>query len=73
MTPLERLAAIKAAVVLQQTTMGAVAQECGVSYNHFYLVIRGQRVGSQVLEAQIAAVVGRPVREVFPPQQRAVR
>lgn len=70
MNPLERLAAIKAAVVLQQTTMGAVARECGVSYNHFWLVLRGDRVGSRALKEKIAAVIGHPVEAVFPLRRR---
>lgn len=72
MTPLERLAAVKAAAVLQETTMGALAKSCAVSYNHFWLVVRGERVGSQALEERIAAVIGRPVREVFTPRPGGV-
>jgi hypothetical protein len=70
MTALERLAALKAAVVLRQTTMGATAKACGVSYNHFWLVVGGRRVGSSGLQAKIAAVIGRSVNEVFPPNSR---
>lgn len=66
MTPLERLAAIKASSILQRTTMTNVAKSCGVWYNHFWLVVRGQRVGSRVLRAKIAAVIGRHADDVFP-------
>ena len=65
MTSLERLAAVKASAVLRQTTMTAAAKACGVSYNHFWLVIRGERVGSRVLEEKIARFVGHPVGVVF--------
>jgi len=68
MTPLERLAAVKAAAVLHETTMTSAAKECGVSYYHFWLVVRGERVGSRALEAKIAAFVGLPVNEVFSPR-----
>ena len=69
MTPLERLAAVKASAVLQETTMTAAAKACGVSYNHFWLVIRGERVGSRVLEEKIASFIGLPVDEVFSPRR----
>lgn len=69
MTPLERLAAVKAAAVLHETTMTSAAKECGVSYYHFWLVIRGERVGSRMLEEKIAAFVSLPVDEVFSPRR----
>jgi len=67
--PLERLAALKAAAVLQETTIGAVADSLGVSYNHLYLVIRGDRIGSVPLEEGIAAFINQPVSRVFPPRK----
>ncbi len=67
MTPLERLAAVKAAVVLRQTTMTKVAQECAVSYNHWWLVLHGKRNGSVALKSKIARLIERPVGDVFPP------
>ncbi|HEY8308945.1 MAG TPA: helix-turn-helix transcriptional regulator [Gemmatimonadaceae bacterium] len=65
MTPLQRKAAFRAAVTLRQITMAEAATELGVSYNHLTLVINGERVGSARLEEAIAAVIGRPVAEVF--------
>ena len=49
--------------------MTAAAKACGVSYNHFWLVIRGERVGSRVLEEKIASFIGLPVDEVFSPRR----
>lgn len=69
MTPLERLAAVKASAVLQETTMTSAAKGCGVSYYHFWLVIRGERVGSRELNEKIANFVGLPVDEVFTPRR----
>lgn len=69
MTPLERLAALKAAAVLKETTMGALAKSCEVSYNHFSLVVRGERIGSRGLETKIAEFIGRPVEDVFAPRR----
>lgn len=65
MTPLERKAAFRAAVTLQQVTMAEAAAELGVSYNHLTLVINGDRVGSERLEEGIARAIGRPVADVF--------
>jgi hypothetical protein len=66
MTPLERLAALKAAAVLQQTTLTTFAASCKVSYNHFSLVVKGARIGSSEVEQRIAALIGEPVARVFP-------
>jgi len=41
MTPLQRRAAIKANTTLCRLTLGQVAKEMGVSYNHLTLVLRG--------------------------------
>ena len=65
MTPLERKAALRAAVTLRELTMAEAAAELGVSYNHLTLVISGERVGSARLEEAISALIGRPVAEVF--------
>jgi transcriptional regulator with XRE-family HTH domain len=65
MTPLERKAALKAAVTLRELTMAGAAAELGVSYHHLTLVINGERIGSARLEEAIAAMIGRPVGEVF--------
>ena len=65
MTPLERKAAFRAAVTLRQVTMAEAAAQLGISYNHLTLVIKGERVGSAGLEEGIAAIIGRPVPEVF--------
>jgi len=73
MTPLERKAALRAAVTLRELTMAEAAAELGVSYNHLTLVISGERVGSARLEEAISALIGRPVAEVFGRTARAVR
>lgn len=73
MTPLERRAAFKAAVTLRQTTVGQVAEDLGVSYNHLLLVLKGVRQGSERLEQAIAAFLGLPQRQVFPCLQRTER
>ena len=65
MTPLQRKAALRAAVTLRQLTMAEAAAELGVSYNHLTLVMKGDRVGSAGLEEGIAAMIGRSVNEVF--------
>lgn len=65
MTPLERKAALKAAVTLRELTMVEAADELGISYNHLTLVVRGDRVGSARVEEAIARMIGRPVSEVF--------
>ncbi len=65
MTPLERKAALRAAVTLRELTMAEAAAELGVSYNHLTLVIGGERVGSARLEEAISAMIGRSVAEVF--------
>jgi transcriptional regulator with XRE-family HTH domain len=65
MTPLERRAAFKAAVTLQQTTSRDAARSLGVSYNHLTLVLKGERQGSDRLERAIAVFLGRPRDEVF--------
>jgi transcriptional regulator with XRE-family HTH domain len=66
MTPLERRAAMKAAVTLRQITMNQAARELGVSYNHLTLVLLGNRQGSVRLEQAIAKFLGRSRDEVFP-------
>lgn len=75
MKPLERKAAFRAAVTLQQTTMAGAARRLGVSYNHLVLVLAGERAGSERLEHAIADFVKRPVREMFVarPAPRRVR
>ena len=65
MTPLERKAAFRAAVTLRQVTMAEAAARLGISYNHLTLVIKGERVGSVGLEQGIAAMIERPVTDVF--------
>jgi hypothetical protein len=65
MTPLERRAAMKAAVTLRQITMNQAAHELGVSYNHLTLVLHGDRKGSVRLEEAVATFLGRPRKEVF--------
>ena len=66
MTPLERLAALKAAAVLQEMMLGSFAASCNVFYNHFSLVVKGERIGSSEVEHRIAAFIGEPVARVFP-------
>ncbi len=73
MTPLERKAALRAAVTLRELTMAEAAAELGVSYNHLTLVISGERVGSARLEEAISALIGRPVAEVFGRTARPAR
>jgi transcriptional regulator with XRE-family HTH domain len=65
MTALERKAAFRAAATLRQVTMAEAAAQLGISYNHLTLVINGERVGSARVEEGIAAVIGRPVTDVF--------
>jgi len=71
MSALERLAAVKATAVLRRTTLGDLARSLGVSYNHFFLVVRGGRLGSERLENGIAAFLGRPRNAVFPARDRS--
>jgi transcriptional regulator with XRE-family HTH domain len=66
MTPLERRAAMKAAVTLRQITMNQAAQELGVLYNHLTLVLLGDRQGSVRLKEAIAAFLGQSRDDVFP-------
>lgn len=71
MTPLERRAAMRAAVTIRQITMAQAAQELGVSYNHLTLVLLGDRQGSLRLEKAIAAFLDRSHSEVFHPENRS--
>jgi len=73
MSPLERRAAFKAAIVLRQTTVTQATQELGVSYNHLALVLKGERKGSQQLESRIAAFIGCSREEVFAPASEIAR
>jgi transcriptional regulator with XRE-family HTH domain len=73
MTPLERKAALRAAVTLRELTMAEAATQLGVSYNHLTLVISGERVGSARLEEAIAGMIGRPVVEVFGRTSRSAK
>lgn len=70
MTALERKALFKAAVTLNQITMGEAASKLGVSYNHLTLVLRGERAGSERLEREISDFVGRSVQELFGRQRK---
>lgn len=65
MTALERLAGLKAYAILNKTTLGAIATACGVSYYHFSLVVKGDRVGSHRVESTIASYLGKPAEYVF--------
>jgi transcriptional regulator with XRE-family HTH domain len=65
MTALERKALFKSVVTLRELTMAEAAARLGVSYNHLMLVLRGDRVGSERLEQQIAEFVNCPVRDLF--------
>ncbi len=70
MTALERKALFKAAVTLNQMTMGEAASKLGVSYNHLTLVLRGDRSGSERLERGISDFLGRSVQELFGRRRR---
>jgi hypothetical protein len=65
MTPLERKAAFKAAVTLNQCTAAVAARQLKVSYNHLMLVLNGDRTGSKRLCRDIAAFLGCSDVEVF--------
>jgi hypothetical protein len=65
MAPLERKAAFKAAVTLNQVTAAEAARNLRISYNHLMLVLNGDRVGSERLCRAIAAFLGRTDVEVF--------
>ena len=65
LTPLQRRAAFKAAVTLNETSAAKVARAIGVSYNHLMLVLNDQRHGSDRLRRALAAFLERPEEEVF--------
>lgn len=64
MHPLER----KAALVLKKTSITQVARDLGFSYGHVAEVLHGRRRHPRTEEG-IAAVIGLPVHEVFPPRE----
>lgn len=68
MSPLERKAALKAAVTLQEITCAATARRLGISYNHLILVLNGDRHGSDRLRTAIADLFGKSEEEVFGPR-----
>lgn len=65
MTPLQRKAAFKTAVTLNEITACTAARRLGVSYNHLMLVLADQRQGSARLRVAIAGFLERPEAEVF--------
>ena len=65
MAPLERKAAFKAAVTMNQVTAAQAARTLGISYNHLMLVLSGERTGSDRLCRAIALFLGRTDVEVF--------
>lgn len=65
LTPLQRKALFKAAVVLHQITVAEAAAQFGVSYNHLTLVLAGERRASLRLQDAIAAFVDRPREKLF--------
>jgi hypothetical protein len=65
MSPLQRKAAFKAAVTLNEITATTAARRIGVSYNHLMLVLAGHRQGSERLRVAFAGFLGRPEAEVF--------
>jgi hypothetical protein len=67
MSPLERKAALKAAVTLQEITCATAARRLGISYNHLMLVLSGERHGSGRLRRAIADLFGKGEEEVFGP------
>ncbi len=70
MTPLERKAALRAAVTLRELTMAEAAAELGVSYNHLTLVISGERVGSERLEEPFSFELLRCAKRRLTPARR---
>lgn len=64
MPPLHR----KAYLVIQRTTVAAIARELGLSHGHVSQVLHGLRRHEQT-EIAIAKKIGRPVSEVFPPNE----
>lgn len=65
LTDIERLAEFKKAIALAQTTTLLSAKTLGVSYNHLFLVLKGERLGSEALERRIAEFLSLPVAVVF--------
>lgn len=72
MSPLERKAALKAAVTLQEITSSVAARRLGISYNHLMLVLSGDRNGSDRLRNGIANLFGKSEEEVFGPRTHRV-
>lgn len=68
MTPLQRKAAFKAAVTMNQTTLDAAATDaCGVTWFHLSEGLANRRALSAEVQAKFAAYIGRSVRSVFGP------
>lgn len=66
MTPLERKAAFRHAVTMNETTLDSAAQDgCGVSWHHLSQGIAGERRLSTEVQQKFAAYIGRSVDDVF--------
>ena len=72
LTSLQRQPELKAAAVMARTTLSVFADQCCASYNHFSLVVNGERVGSIALEERIATLLDRPRAFVFPTRTHVV-
>ncbi len=66
MTPLERKAAFRHAITMNETTLDSAAQDViGVSWHHLSQGIAGERRLSAEVQQKFAAYIGRPTDEVF--------
>ncbi len=66
MTPLERKAAFRHAVTMNETTLDSAAQDViGVSWHHLSQGIAGERRLSAEVQQKFATYIGRPIDEVF--------
>jgi hypothetical protein len=66
LSPIERKAALMAAVTLRESTKTAAAEELDVSWTHQLGVLDGTRPSSAELRARIAAYIGISVDRLFP-------
>lgn len=71
MTPLERKAAFKHQVTLDETTLDAAAKAvCGVTWLHLSEGIADRRALSAEVREKFATYIARPVADVFGEQQK---
>lgn len=71
MSPIERRAAFRAAVILKQTTMTRAAASLGISYNHLVLVLAGNRRASRRLQSAVATFLEVSIERVFEPRRES--